>query len=145
MISGTNRLMGAADGALLMKKEKRTSSSATLEISSRDNPDQKLYLEKNQDNLIWELDHAETELWVNPPDPILDKVAEKITAANPYWEGSPTELVEFLQSDLIPNHLTKHLNVHTGRLLSEFHIAYLNCKKHKGRVVSFTFVPADTI
>ena len=145
MISGTNGLMGAADGAILMKKEKRTDSTATLDFSSRDNPDQKLYLEKNQDSLIWELDHAEAELWKAPVDPILSKVAELITLENPYWEGSPTELVDYLQSDLIPNHLTKHLNVQAGRLMSEHHIAYLNCKKHKGRVVSFTLVPEDTI
>ena len=145
MISGTNGLMGAADGAILMKKEKRTDSTATLDLSSRDNPDQKMYLEKNQDTLVWELDHAEAELWKAPADPILNKVAEKITLENPYWEGSPTELVDYLQSNLIPNHLTKHLNVQAGRLMSEHHIAYLSCKKHKGRIVSFTFVPEDTI
>ena len=145
MISGTNGLMGAADGAILMKKEKRTDSTATLDLSSRDNPDQKLYLEKNQDNLIWELDHAEAELWKAPADPILNKVTELITLENPYWEGSPTELVDYPQSDLIPNHLTKHLNVHAGRLMSEHDSVYLSCKKHKGRIVSFTFLPEDTI
>ena len=145
MISGTNGLLGAADGAILMKKEKRTDSTATLDFSSRDNPDQKLYLEKNQVSLIWELDHAEAELWKAPVDPILSKVAEKITPENPYWEGSPTELVEYLQLDLSPNHLTKHLNVQAGRLMSEYHIAYSNCKKHKGRIVSFTYAPEDTI
>ncbi len=36
MISGTNGLLGAADGAFLLAKEKRTSNTATLEISGRD-------------------------------------------------------------------------------------------------------------
>lgn len=46
MISGTNGLLGAADGAFLLQKEKRTSNSATLDISGRDQQDQKLYLVK---------------------------------------------------------------------------------------------------
>lgn len=36
MISGTNGLLGAADGAFLMRKDKRTSNTAYLEISGRD-------------------------------------------------------------------------------------------------------------
>lgn len=44
MISGTNGLLGAADGAWLLQKEKRTSNNATLDISGRDQQDQHLYL-----------------------------------------------------------------------------------------------------
>ena len=69
MISGTNGLLGAADGAFLLQKEKRTSNAATLEISGRDQQDQKLYLSRNPERLIWELEKAETELWKEPPEP----------------------------------------------------------------------------
>lgn len=62
-ISGTTGLSGCADGALIMQKEKRTDGKATLEISGRDQPDQRLYLSKDQERLIWLLDHAENELW----------------------------------------------------------------------------------
>ena len=41
MISGTNGLMGAADGAFLLQKERRTDSAATLDISGRDLQDQR--------------------------------------------------------------------------------------------------------
>ena len=139
MISGTNGLMGAADGALLMKKEKRTDSTATLDLSSRDNPDQKLYLEKNQDSLIWELDHAEAELWKAPADPILEKVGEIVNPDTPYWEGSSTELADLLQVDLAPNHLSKHLNVNSGRLRSEYSVCYSRVKKHSTRVIQLTY------
>lgn len=44
MISGTNGLLGAADGAFLMRKEKRTSNTTFLEISGRDQQDQRLTL-----------------------------------------------------------------------------------------------------
>lgn len=41
MISGTSGLLGAADGAFLLQKEKRTGNAATLEVSGRDQQDQK--------------------------------------------------------------------------------------------------------
>ena len=76
-----------------MKKENRTDLTATLELVSRDQPEQKLYITKNPESLVWELDHAETEPWKEPPDPILEAVAKLATAQAPCWEGSPTELV----------------------------------------------------
>ena len=48
MISGTNGLMGAADGAFLLQKERRTDSAATLDISGRDLQDQRPLSETGQ-------------------------------------------------------------------------------------------------
>ena len=62
MISGTSGLLGAADGAFLLQKEKRTGNAATLEVSGRDQQDQKLYLVRNTETLLWDLQRAETEL-----------------------------------------------------------------------------------
>ena len=70
MISGTNGLMGAADGAFLLQKEKRTSNAATLEVSGRDQQDQRLYLLRNEEKLCWDLDHVECELWKSEVDPL---------------------------------------------------------------------------
>lgn len=39
MISGTNGLLGAADGAFVMQKEKRTDNKAVLEVAGRDQQD----------------------------------------------------------------------------------------------------------
>lgn len=39
MISGTTGLLGCADGAFLLQKEKRTDQNATLDIVGRDQPD----------------------------------------------------------------------------------------------------------
>ena len=58
MISGTTGLLGCADGALLMQKEKRTDGKATLDVVGRDQPDQRLYLSKDQEHLVWELERA---------------------------------------------------------------------------------------
>ena len=48
MISGTNGLLGAADGAFVMQKEKRTDNKAVLEVAGRDQQDQKLWLNFNR-------------------------------------------------------------------------------------------------
>lgn len=79
MISGTTGLLGCADGAFLLQKENRTDLSATLDIVGRDQPDQRLYLQRDKERLIWTLDHAETELWKEPPDMILDFISRLVT------------------------------------------------------------------
>ena len=38
MISGTNGLLGAADGAFIMHKKKRTDNTAVMDIVGRDQP-----------------------------------------------------------------------------------------------------------
>lgn len=62
MISGTNGLMGAADGAFVLSKEKRTSNNATLDVASRDQQDMKIHLVRDAEKLIWNFEKSETEL-----------------------------------------------------------------------------------
>ena len=143
MISGTNGLMGAADGAFLLQKEKRTSNAATLEVSGRDQQDQRLYLKRNEEKLCWDLDQIETKLWEAPPEPLLEEVAKRITADCPEWSGSPTELCSFLGVDMKANALTQKLNVNAGRLLQEYGIQYWNKRSHAGRQVGLRLAPRD--
>lgn len=145
MISGTNGLLGAADGGFILRKEKRTSNSATLEVSGRDQPDQKIYLSRNPETLVWELERTETELWKLPPEPLLENIAGKITNENPEWYGSPTELVEFLGADMKANALTMKLNINAGRLFNEYGISYQNKRCHDGRKVSLTYEQRDDV
>ena len=135
MISGTNGLLGCADGAFLLQKEKRTDLSATLDIVGRDQPDQRLHLIRDPERLIWLLDHAETELWESPPDPLLDKIAAVITEDNPEWNGSATELVCLLQVDIQPNILTRKLNVKAGELRNEYQIDYSIKRTRNGSAI----------
>ena len=120
MISGTNGLLGAADGGFILRKEKRISNAATLEVSGRDQPDQKIYLNRNPETLVWELEKTETELWKQPPDPLLENIADKITRGNSEWQGTPTELVDFLGVEMKANALTMKLNINAGRLFDEY-------------------------
>ena len=140
LISGTNGLLGSADGAFLLQKEDRTSSNATLELSGRDQQEQRLYLVKDKDRLTWELDHVETELWKAPPDPILESVAKLVTRDAPEWTGSPTELAAALNANLPANVLTKHLNVNASRLRNEYNIGYENKARHEGRRIRLHYL-----
>lgn len=142
MISGTNGLLGAADGAFLLAKEKRTSNSATLDVSGRDQQDQKLYLNRNPETLLWELEKTETELWKAPPEPLLEEVAKRINTDNPVWAGTPTELVDFLGVDMKANALSLRLNVNAGRLLDEYGICYEAKRCHDGRKVKLILMEA---
>ena len=139
MISGTNGLLGAADGGFVLSKDKRTSNNATLEVSGRDQQDQRVYLKKNTETLVWELDKIETELWKAPPEPLLDRIAERVTADNPQWCGTPTELCEYLVVDIKPNAITQKLNVNVNRLMDEYKIVYHYKRTHEGRRITLTY------
>ena len=140
MISGTTGILGCADGAFILQKEKRTDSTATLDIVGRDQCDQKLYLVRNQEKLFWDLDHAETELWKAPLDPIVLKISEFITNENPKWSGTASELVEILKLDIAPNSLTKKLNIEAGNLENDFGIQYEYHRKPDRRIISLKLI-----
>ena len=140
MISGTNGLLGAADGAFVMQKEKRTDNKAVLEVAGRDQQDQKLWLNFNRERCVWELTKTETELWKEPEDPLLEKVKELVTEITPEWAGTATELVEVLQVEMQPNALSRKLNVSLERLILEYGIQYKTERGHDGRKIRLTFV-----
>lgn len=140
MISGTNGLLGAADGAFLLQKEKRTSDSATLDISGRDQQDQRLHLRRDADRLIWQFEKAEAELWKAPPDPLLEAVAAFVTPERATWSGTATGLVELLGMDMKPNTLSMRLNVNAGRLMDEHNVRYANERSHAGRRITLTLL-----
>lgn len=143
MISGTNGLLGAADGAFLLQKERRTDNAATLDISGRDQQDQRLYLTRDEERLVWRLERAETELWKAPPDPILEAVASLVTTERQEWAGTPTELAEAVSMGIKPNALTLRLNVNAGRLFNEYGVRYENTRSHAGRWVKLALVPKE--
>ncbi len=132
MISGTNGLLGCADGAFLMQKEKRTDGQATLDIVGRDQQDQRLFLTRNQEKLLWEMERAENELWKQPDAPLLISIDQFLTEERTRWQGSATELAQELQLEMQPNALTKQLNVRAGKLQREYGIQYSNCHTRNG-------------
>ena len=114
-----------------------------MEVVGRDQPDQRLYLSKDQESLVWGLDHAENELWKQPPDPVLEAVAKIVSSENREWEGSPTELAQVIQTDMAVNRLTKHLNVNASRLLEEHQVKYEYKIKHEGRRIRLIYMVVE--
>ena len=136
MISGTNGLLGAADGAFLLTKEKRTGNAACLDVSGRDQPDQRLHLFRNEETLAWELERVETELWQEPPDPFLESIAAFLSSVGERWEGTASELCCLLNLDCKPNVLSLRLSISSVRLLRDHDIHYKASRNHGGRKIS---------
>ena len=87
----------------------------------------------------------ENELHKEPPDHILESVSRLVSADQPVWTGSPTELAETVNTGMAANALTKYLNVKSGRLLDEYHVKYENRAKHSGRQVKLTYMVIDNV
>ena len=143
MISGTNGLLGCADGAFMLYKETRTSNKAILEISGRDQQDQKIHLVRDEEKLCWNFEKAETELWKEPPEPLLECIANLVTEENPTWQGTATELIEKLGLDMKPNVVSLKLNVNAGRLMNDYGIRYTNQRNHSGRMIFFSLLSKE--
>lgn len=139
MISGTTGLLGCADGSLLMQKKKRTALEATIDVVGRDLQDQILYLKKDADTQIWNLEKVENELHKEPPDHVLESVSRLVSAEQPVWTGSPSELADAVHAGMAANVLSKYLNVKSGRLLDEYHVRYENKVRHEGRRITLTY------
>ena len=137
-ISGTTGIYGCADGAFVLSKERRTDSAATLSISGRDQPGQCLHLVRDEETLQWNFDHADTELYKEPPDPLLERVAALVTEECPTWQGSATELIAELELDLKPNALAMRLNVRSAKLKNDYGIRYENVRTHAGRSITLS-------
>lgn len=135
MISGTNGLMGAADGAFVLSKEKRTSNNATLDVAGRDQQDMKIHLVRDTERLVWNFEKSETELWREPPEPLLEKIATTLFSGSNRWEGTASELCELLGVDIKPNVLSLRLSINASRLFRDYGIRYQNSRTHDGRKV----------
>ena len=138
-ISGTNGLLGAADGAFIMYKNKRSDGDATIEVSGRDQPDKKFMLTRNKETLCWELSGEKSPEYTEPPEPVLEAIGNFVNADNPTWDGTATELIEMLGLDIKPNALLLKLNVNAGKLYNLYFVQYSNSRSHKGRKITLRY------
>lgn len=144
MISGTNGLLGAADGAFVMQKQKRTENKAILEMAGRDQQDQRLELNFNRELCVWELVKTETELWKTPIDPVVEAIATMVTAKQPEWTGTATELLQVLENldvkeKLQPNTLSRKLNICAESLLLDKKIKYFRGRDSQNRHLTLVY------
>lgn len=138
-ISGTNGLLGAADGAFLMYKNKRSDSEATIEVSGRDQPDKKFMLSRNKGTLCWELSGEKSPEYTEPSEPVLEAIGNFVNEDNPTWEGTATELIEKLELDIKPNALSLKLNVNAGKLYNLYFVQYTNKRTHKAKLIQLRY------
>ena len=140
-ISGTNGLMGAADGALLLHKDKRTASDAVLEVVGRDQPQLRLHLRFAAAHLCWELLEAEIEPYREPPCPLLEVLSRLVNEENPSWNGTATELAQCLsemdnECSFTPNWIVRTLNARQDTLLRKYNIRYVAHRTREGKSLS---------
>ncbi len=60
--------MGAADGAFVLSKDKRTSNNATLDVAGRDQQDMKIHLVRDSERLVWNFAKSERRCGKNRPN-----------------------------------------------------------------------------
>lgn len=136
MISGTNGLLGASDGAFIMHKKKRTDNEAVMDIVGRDQPDQELTIEFDRERCVWKFKKAETELWKQPQNPLLEAINAFLTEDRQEWEGTATELVKQLPDiQLQANVLSRRLNTVNSQLLNDYGIFYDNKRGHERKII----------
>lgn len=137
-ISGTNGLLGAADGAFLLHREK---NEVFLEQSVPDMPGQRYVLSFNRERCIWELVRKELDTIQEPPEPVLEVIAQIV--GDGCWAGTATELMRLVKEieptlENKPNALTRRLNTLTARLEREYGILYRNHRSSKRRGITFS-------
>ena len=77
-LNAENVLLGAADGCVYHAQEK-AHNTAVMDIVGRDQPDQELTIGFGREQCIWKFQKAETELWKQPPNPLLEAINEFLT------------------------------------------------------------------
>lgn len=135
-ISGTNGLFGAADGAFVLHKDKRTEKNAILDISGRDIQEQRLRLHKNE-KCIWELVKEEVDTFEEPTDEVIIQAVAFVNQNDGFWSGTATEFANSMNIDVQPNQLTRKLNCNANILESKYCIKYSNKRKKEGTFIFF--------
>jgi len=139
-ISGTNGILGAADGALVLHKDKRTSGDAILDVVGRDQPQMRLRLRFDPTHSLWQVTEVETEPFREPPNPLLEFLSRLVNEENPLWSGTATELVQCLSEidstqAFSPNWIVRALNVRQDDLLRKYGIRYGSRRTKDGKVI----------
>ena len=124
-ISGTNGLLGAADGSLIINKDKRTDSKAKMAISGRDIPYQELTIEFDKEKCLWNF-IEETNPFEEPKDELLEKISSLVSIDKPEWSGTATDLINELKLNLKANVLSRKLNPLSAKLYKDYNILYEN-------------------
>ena len=133
-ISGTNGLLGAADGGFVLRAEQE---KRFLHCVGRDVPMQHYELRFDRETCLWELVRTCQSAIEPAPEPLLDVIDALV---DDQWIGTATELLQAVQQiapeiNLKPNALTRRLNPLTGRLEHEKGVVYRCARDSEKRLV----------
>ena len=140
MISGTNGIMGCADGAMVLERPKRLLPEASLSMTSRDFEDAKILLHQDRETMCWEFAGFEDEQPPEASDPLLMAIAELLSECNS-WQGTAAALVDELKRinprlKLAPNSLSRKLNDHQTDLKECFGIVLDRNRADNNKMIS---------
>ena len=140
MISGTNGLMGCADGAMVLQKPSRIGKSATLDVTGRELADLQLRLEFD-DNKHWQFIEYGKEEPRDDADKLLYAVQQLVSECRE-WRGTPTELVSALSPilpvDTKPHSLTRRLNASSQALAQQYGVQYQSRRTMDSREITLS-------
>ena len=140
MISGTNGLMGCADGAMVLQKQSRLSRSATLDVTGREVADLQLRLEFD-DSKHWQFIEYGREEPRDDADRLLKAVQQLVSECRE-WHGTPTELVDVLApvlpADTKPHALTRRLNANSRTLAQQYGVQYQSRRTMDSREITLS-------
>ena len=138
MISGTTGISGAADSSFVLRKDKRSSKTATLYCTGRDIEYRELSLEFNPAAHVWNLLSDSVTAEPIPSDSTIRSLSAFLDAQK-VFSGTATELSEVLkpycEETLQPNVLMKKLLRHRQEL-SEMGIALETRRTHDRKEIS---------
>lgn len=116
MVSGTNGIMGAADTTIILQKDKRADTKATMHITGRDVLTDELAVDFNRDTCTWESLGSKEDLEKQMEDfnyrhdPIVETIKEILENYNG-WQGTATEF----QNEMMNRHKGYIENAEIGR------------------------------
>ncbi len=137
MISGTNGLMGCADGAMVLQKPSRIGKSATLDVTGRELADLQLRLEFD-DNKHWQfIEYGREEPEERPSKFLL--AVQKLVSDCHEWQGTATQLLDCLKGSLDgqtkPNVLSRQLKASASRLYQDYGVSYRCERSPDARII----------
>ena len=139
MISGTNGIMGCADGAMVLERPKRLLPEASLNMTGRDFEDAKILLRQNKETMCWEYVGYEDEQPPEASDPVFLAIAE-LLASQGSWQGTAQALLDTLKQidpklRIKPNALSRKLNDERSTLEEYFGVTFSRGRSGNDKVI----------
>ena len=139
MISGTNGIMGCADGAMVLERPKRLLPEASLNMTSRDFEDAKILLRQDKETMCWEYVGYEDEQPPEASDPVFRAISE-FMVNQLSWQGTAQTLLDALKQidpklRIKPNFLSRKLNDEKENLREFFGINFSKSRSGNEKLI----------